>query len=116
MLRGQRAHRLANRDRINKTKREDERRRRYETKRAVLALHGPGGLMQCSEPGCLVTDPDMLTLDHINDDGRIDRNNNRGDKIYRTLRRSGARLDLQTLCANHNLKKDLLRRRAAWRD
>lgn len=57
---------------------------------------------------CGITDPDMLGIDHVNDDGREDR------KKWKTplglnmaiLTKERGVSDLQILCANHNQKKN----------
>lgn len=87
---------------------------RAEAKLKALALHAPNGEVRCSWPGCDVVDPDMLVLDHIYDDGRNRRNNGelRGNGLYRKASKVKDPT-LQTLCANHNQKKELMRRRAA---
>jgi hypothetical protein len=86
---------------------------RVADKLAALALHNPDGVVRCSYSGCEVVDPDMLGLDHVNDDGRDRRNAGelRGNGLYR-LAAKVKDDTLQTLCANHNLKKELMRRRA----
>ena len=92
---------------------EVQQARRDAEKLAALALHNPDGVVRCSWPGCEVIDPDMLSLDHINNDGRDRRNAGelRGNGLYRQA--SKIKDDtLQTLCANHNLKKELMRRRS----
>lgn len=87
-------------------------KQRAQEKTAALALHNLDGVVRCSYRGCTVVDPDMLGLDHVNDDGRVRRKAGelRGNGLYR--RAAKVKDDtLQTLCANHNLKKELMRRR-----
>jgi len=86
---------------------------RAAAKQKALAIHGPNGEVRCSWEDCTVTDPDMLTLDHVENDGRERRSvgEGRGNGLYRKASK-GVIPGLQTLCANHNLKKELLRRRA----
>jgi hypothetical protein len=83
-----------------------------EDKLRALSLCGPEGKLQCSWPECVVIDPDMLTLDHIEDDGyeRRLKGERKGLKLYSAVCK-GLVTGLQTLCANHNLKKELIRRR-----
>ena len=84
---------------------------RTEAKNKVLALYGPNGEIRCSWEGCDVTDPDMLSLDHVNNDGKDRRKNGEGggNSLYRQALKK--HIDgLQTLCANHNLKKEIMRR------
>lgn len=85
---------------------------RADAKLKALAIHGPNGQVRCSWTGCMITDPDMLSLDHVNDDGRKRRaaGEPRGNGLYRIACKKKFS-DLQTLCANHNLKKELIRRR-----
>lgn len=67
--------------------------------------------MQCVWPGCEVSDPDMLTIDHVNNDGAQDRKIDRGGHdFYRRLQVKGYPEGFQTLCANHQLKKEIQRR------
>lgn len=70
---------------------------------------------KCAWPGCGVTDLDMLTLDHVKDDGskhRI-RGLTSGWASYRKALKEGCpKKKYQALCANHNLKKELERLRA----
>lgn len=67
---------------------------------------------KCNWRGCVVTDFDMLTLDHKNDDGyryRI-RGITSGNATYRAALKEGVpKSKYQLLCANHNLKKELLK-------
>jgi hypothetical protein len=88
------------------------RAQRAEEKVQALALYGPNGEIRCSWPGCIVTDPDMLTFDHVQNDGRARRK--MGERGGTTLYGRALKTfipGLQTLCANHNLKKELMRRR-----
>jgi hypothetical protein len=80
----------------------------------VLAHYGPDGHLRCSWPDCLVTDVDMLSLDHINNDGAADRRNANergGSNTYWRVRKAGFPEGFQTLCCNHQRKKENLRRR-----
>jgi hypothetical protein len=83
------------------------------TKTDVLAHYGPQGKMQCSWDGCEINDIDMLVLDHIEDDGAKERrnapNSGKGHELYRKLRNENYPAGYQTLCCNHNHKKELLR-------
>lgn len=81
----------------------------------VLKHYGPGGTLQCSVFDCGVCDPDMLVLDHINDDGSTERKLLGYPNIYSRLRKMEYPVGYQTLCSNHNLKKELLRR-IAWKE
>lgn len=81
-------------------------------KAEVLAHYGKNGLC-CAWPNCAVVDLDVLTLDHINNDGSLERRAGRGKggDLYRRLRKANYPQGYQTLCANHQLKKELLRHR-----
>lgn len=82
---------------------------RLNVKLAALAHYGPAGELRCAWLGCSVTDLDMLTLDHVADDGAIDRKVNRcgcGTNLYRRLRRENYPDGFQTLCGSHQLKKE----------
>ena len=66
-------------------------------KEKVLAHYGKA----CNWSGCDVSDPDMLTLDHINDDGSKDR----AADLYRRIVKAGFPDTFQVLCWNHQWKK-----------
>lgn len=80
----------------------------------VLTHYGVGGKLQCYWEGCTVTDIDMLTLDHIENDGAEHRRGytksgrGGGNVLYDHLIREGYPAGFQTLCANHNLKKHIM--------
>jgi hypothetical protein len=84
----------------------------------VLSHYGPQGKLQCSWPECAVTDVDMLSLDHMNNDGAQDRKSEHrgggGSKTYCRVRKQGFPDGFQTLCHNHQWKKELMRRRERW--
>lgn len=83
-------------------------------KREVLSYYGKAGQLCCCWRGCSISDVDMLTLDHIENNGSEEREINRyiiGVRLYRILRRSGYPEGYQTLCSNHQLKKEMNRRR-----
>jgi hypothetical protein len=79
----------------------------------VLAHYGPQGVLRCCWPGCSIDDVDMLSLDHINNDGAAHRRktNTSGTHFYRQLRAAKFPSGFQTLCHNHQWKKELMRRR-----
>ena len=60
---------------------------------------------------CGETDKDVLQLDHINDDGKIDRQKFKGLQSYREYLKypNLTRKKLQILCANCNIKKQRIR-------
>ena len=81
-----------------------------ELKNEVLTHYGKNGRLQCCWDGCDVSDVDVLSLDHINDDG-AEHHKHIGTRIYRWAKKSGFPPILQTLCMNHQWKKELTRRR-----
>lgn len=80
------------------------------------SIYSAKGDVMCSYPTCDVADPDMLCLDHINNNGNEERRDlmwgRGGYNLYAKLRRSGFPPGYQTLCHNHNIKKEIERRRA----
>ena len=84
-----------------------------KNKVVVLTHYGPNGVMRCSWKGCRVVDSDMLSIDHINDDGAKDRGKSirGGQGLYCLLRRKKFPKGFQTLCYNHQVKKEILRRK-----
>jgi len=87
---------------------------RLRQKAQVLTHYGPKGQMRCSWAGCTVTDPDMLVIDHIQDNGADEKRQKigrKGHELYRRLIREGYPEGYQTLCCNHNHKKEILRSR-----
>lgn len=94
----------------------NRRNKRYNDSNKLIALahYGPEGHLRCSWPDCAVIDVDMLSLDHIHNDGNIDRRKSRqnaGVNLYRRLKVAGFPEGFQTLCHNHQWKKELMRRR-----
>lgn len=90
---------------------------RLELKESVLTYYGPQSKLGCRWEECKVVDLDMLTLDHINDDGArhiLPGYNQRltGNALYRWAKMNTYPEGLQTLCANHQLKKQILKLRA----
>lgn len=85
-----------------------------DDKLVVLSYYGKEGKLQCCWPDCDIIDPDMLSLDHIKDDGAEHRRRVKGASgrnLYRLLRRDGFPEGYQTLCMNHQFKKELMRKR-----
>lgn len=68
---------------------------------------------KCCWPKCLVVDPDMLTLDHKENDGAKQRRKKRrlGVVLYQMLKKKKWPIGYQVLCCNHQMKKELMRRR-----
>ncbi len=93
---------------------EDMKSIRAVIKTEVLSHYGKQSKLQCCWPGCEVLDPDMLTIDHIDNSGaearRKDKNNG-GATLYARLKRQSYPDGFQTLCHNHQWKKELMRRR-----
>lgn len=82
----------------------------------AFAHYGKDGKLQCCWPDCDVIDIDVLTLDHVEDNGAKDRKQNGrrgGTSLCVLLRKQNYPAGYQTLCANHQLKKEILRRRSA---
>jgi hypothetical protein len=79
----------------------------------VLTYYGKKGQLKCCWRNCNVTDLDCLTLDHIYDNGKSHREEGYkgGVNGYRQLERAGYPNGFQTLCGNHQLKKERIRRR-----
>lgn len=89
------------------------RRLRAILKEEVLLYYG-GGKLKCKWPNCNVADIDLLTLDHVNNDGAQHRKIIRyKSRIYAILKRQKFPTGFQTLCWNHQMKKESERRRHA---
>ncbi len=90
-------------------------RTREQEKLAALTRYGLNGTMQCSWENCSVTDPDMLALDHIANNGAAERRTGLGKShdLYHRLKMIDYPTGYQTLCHNHNQKKQLLLYRSA---
>ena len=87
------------------------RARTYARKIRVLTHYGKDGRLMCCWEGCTISDPDMLSLDHVNNDGAQDVR--KSATLYRHLIRNGFPEGFQTLCWNHQWKKELIHRRGA---
>ncbi len=91
---------------------------RAQMKLEVLSHYGKNGQLLCCWPDCTAIDPDMLTIDHVDNTGAQERKKDRthaGMTLYAILKRTGFPEGFQTLCHNHQWKKEILRRRADWR-
>ena len=84
---------------------------RARVKFIVLSHYGPAHTLRCAWPECGVCDIDLLTLDHVNNDGAQDVR--KSATLYRHLIRNGFPEGFQTLCWNHQWKKELMHRRGA---
>ena len=92
------------------------KQRRENIRIDVLTHYSLYNFLCCSWNGCIVDDIDMLVLDHINDSGAAERKalggkNARGWNFYTYLQQLGYPAGYQTLCCNHNHKKELVRSR-----
>jgi hypothetical protein len=86
------------------------RNAREVLKKEVLAHYSFNPIPRCVWPECDIVDLDMLTLDHVNGGGTEHRRAggcNFGVILYRKLRRAGYPVGYQTLCFNHQWKKQL---------
>jgi len=84
---------------------------RYTEKIKRLAVERLGG--KCCK--CGIADIDVLCIDHINNDGHIERKQGiKGLMLQLEVTRiSNVESRYQLLCANCNLKKEIARRKAA---
>jgi hypothetical protein len=109
----------SNRRNYSKNKSKELKRmrdRRMRLKIEVLTHYSPNGVLGCSWEDCKINDVDMLSLDHVNNDGAKDRKENPGPStsVYFKVKQRGFPLGLQTLCWNHQWKKELTRSRDVW--
>lgn len=104
----------------DKKRREGVHRRNQILKISVLTHYGKNHKLLCCWRGCKVDDLDCLTLDHIENNGaefRREITSKRksggggGRETFRFVGRMNFPEGFQTLCANHQLKKEILRRR-----
>ena len=87
---------------------------RRRQKLQVLTQYGPRGELRCNWEGCEVRDPDMLVIDHVEDNGADEKRmgiGRKGHELYRRLINENFPVGYQTLCCNHNHKKEILRSR-----
>jgi hypothetical protein len=92
--------------------RERNNNRNLELKVNVLSHYSLNHELRCSWKKCLVSDVDMLSLDHIENNGAEDRRHGHaGASLYRKLVKLGFPGGFQTLCLNHQFKKALNRAR-----
>jgi hypothetical protein len=88
---------------------------RVELKIEVLTRYGPNGQLKCSWPGCQVDDVDMLSLDHVANDGAQERHEGfRASTLYHRVRSKNFPEGYQTLCWNHQWKKQILLNREKY--
>lgn len=80
--------------------------------KALCIGHYSNSINKCAE--CEISDIDMLTLDHVENDGKVHRNESDtkgGWKFYLWLIKNKYPPGLQVLCWNHNMKKEIILRR-----
>lgn len=108
-----RRKRKTNPDGVKRYARERRRNDSARIKIEVLSHYGKDGCLLCCWPDCNVADVDMLSLDHINDDGKAERDAGirGGVEGYRRIKSQGFPKKYQTLCYNHQFKKEMLRKR-----
>ena len=84
---------------------------RENLKVEVLTHYGKDGKLQCCWEKCPVMDIDMLTLDHVKNDGSEHRKmiGKGGSKTYIVVKREKFPPGFQTLCWNHQWKKEMSR-------
>lgn len=115
IMHGRNGHKIRHCESCRNSKNISKAQARVELKMVVLAHYGPLGELRCSWSGCDVTDPDMLSLDHLDDSGSAHRKKGSsfsgGVSFYAQLKRDGFPDGYQTLCHNHQWKKEILRRR-----
>lgn len=90
----------------HKEERKAPRRQNNQARKLrVLGTYSQGGIPQCAR--CREMDGDVLTIDHINNDGGQHRRTLRryGMNFYRWLERNNYPDGYQTLCFNCNMKK-----------
>lgn len=97
-------YRHENLERVNKRAKQT----REELKREVYG-HYSNGEYKCA--CCGIDVYEFLCIDHINNDGNVDRKNNpshqTGDKLCRRLKRDGYPEGYQLLCYNCNITKGI---------
>ncbi len=81
---------------------------------SVLSHYGKNKKLQCRWKYCNIVDVDCLSIDHIFNDGNLNRKL-AGMKLYRHLKKNQYPSGFQTLCHNHQWKKELKRRRKGIR-
>lgn len=96
-------------------RRKKQREKHDKIRYYVLAYYSPGYTPHCSWEGCNITDVDMLVLDHIDNDGKESRKTiGTGLKLYKWIIENNYPEGLQTFCAGHNQKKEMMRNRALF--
>jgi hypothetical protein len=91
-----------------------ENKSRYDLKIEVLTHYGRKGELVCCWGDCTESDVDVLTLDHVDNSGKVERKSGitkTGSRMYKHLKNLGYPSGFQTLCWNHQWKKEIVRRR-----
>jgi hypothetical protein len=86
-------------------------RKRAERKLVVLTHYGKDGKLQCCWPDCQETDIDCLTIDHIQNDGHEHRKKVGNGGVYKDIIKNAFPSGFQTLCASHQMKKEIISKR-----
>jgi hypothetical protein len=93
----------------------EEQFKRYALKIRCLVHYGKGGKIQCCWRNCQVIDPDCLTLDHVEDDGNLNRQpsgrRRAGSSFYSWILARDFPEGIQVLCCNHQQLKEIRKRR-----
>jgi hypothetical protein len=102
------SHQLHREERLQKS-----RDYKIRLKIELLSHYGLDGQAKCCWPECGITDMDMLTLDHIHDNGAEHRKqlSSSSHTMYNFIKKHNFPPDFQTLCHNHQWKKEMIRRR-----
>jgi|ERR1700675_4356233 len=83
--------------------------RNRQRKIEVLTHYSPNESLGCSWAECDVDDLDMLSLDHVKNEGNKHRKEV-GPNMYRWVQSHNYPEGFQTLCHNHQWKKEIQRR------
>lgn len=106
------AYRRSNRAKLTRY----EVERCHKDKLLVLTRYGKRRKLCCRWHDCGIRDLDMLTLDHINNNGARHREQiGMGSKMYRWIIKHNFPTGFQTLCGGHQWKKEILRRKQSKR-
>jgi hypothetical protein len=84
---------------------------RHNSNKMKCLVHYSSAKPECCWAGCNVTDTDMLQIDHIHNNGASNKKDYGTGKLYVWLIKNNMPEGYQVLCANHNWKKELMRRR-----
>lgn len=103
---------INNKDEVNKRSkqwREDNKYRQTQLKLEIMT-HYSGGTPKCACLMCPLPEKDIrfLTMDHVNNDGAIQRAEiGNGYKLYRWLKKNNFPIDMQVLCFDCNCGKNV---------